>query len=211
VAKHGGTHLFLCEGAEVLPRWREAFRGAVAHAPAAAAGLPEAGQAVLLWFRLRQGEAPAVQLERLDPALRDLPLVVLSDLPDDEEALEAFAAGARGYVNTHATAPILKQVASVVGQGGLWIGTNLMRRLLTATSQLPPVLPDADGWAQRLTGREQQVARAVAGGASNKEVARQLGITERTVKAHVTSIFEKLQVRDRLQLSLVVNGRARPA
>lgn len=211
MAKHGGTHLFLCDGAEVLPRWREAFRGAVADRPAAAAGRPDLGGVDLLWYRLTQGERPSVQLQRLAPPLRELPLVVLSDLPADEEALDAFSAGARGYCNTHSVAPLLKQVASVVLQGGLWIGPSLMSRLLTATSQLPSAQPGGDAWAERLTAREREVARAIASGASNKEVARQLAITERTVKAHVGAIFEKLQVRDRLQLSLVVNGRVRPA
>ncbi|MBK7686047.1 MAG: helix-turn-helix transcriptional regulator [Rhodocyclaceae bacterium] len=57
-----------------------------------------------------------------------------------------------------------------------------------------------------LTAREQQVACAVAGGASNKEVARTLNITERTIKAHVSAIFQKLGARDRLHLSLIMNG-----
>ncbi|MBL8432557.1 MAG: helix-turn-helix transcriptional regulator, partial [Dechloromonas sp.] len=63
-----------------------------------------------------------------------------------------------------------------------------------------------DDWGTLLSGRETQVARLVASGASNKEIADQLAITERTVKAHLTVIFEKLGVRDRLQLSLRING-----
>jgi DNA-binding NarL/FixJ family response regulator len=58
-----------------------------------------------------------------------------------------------------------------------------------------------------LTGREQEVSRAVAKGSSNKEIARQLGITERTVKAHIGSVFQKLNVRDRLHLALIFNGQ----
>ncbi len=58
-----------------------------------------------------------------------------------------------------------------------------------------------------LTGREVEVARAVARGSSNKEIARQLGITERTVKAHIGSVFQKLNARDRLHLALIVNGQ----
>lgn len=58
-----------------------------------------------------------------------------------------------------------------------------------------------------LTRREQEVASAVANGSSNKEIARQLGITERTVKAHTGSVFQKLNARDRLHLALMVNGQ----
>jgi DNA-binding NarL/FixJ family response regulator len=154
----------------------------------------------------------ADQLGRLAPQLRSLPCIVLSDQPNDEEALSAFAAGARGYCNTNAASQVLVQVAAVVLQGGLWIGETLMQRLITATSRLqarPASNSQAEpNWSGKLTDREKEVAATLARGASNKEIARSLGITERTVKAHVGALLEKLQVRDRLQLSLVVNGRA---
>jgi DNA-binding NarL/FixJ family response regulator len=135
---------------------------------------------------------------------------VLSDQPTDEEALAAFAAGARGYCNTHAASLLLIQIAAVVLQGGLWIGESLMQRLVSATSRLQGGIAPAKSvaWSKGLTDREKQVASTLARGASNKEIARALGITERTVKAHVGAILDKLQVRDRLQLSLIVNGRA---
>jgi DNA-binding NarL/FixJ family response regulator len=82
-----------------------------------------------------------------------------------------------------------------------------MQRLLVGTARLPEAAPAPVDWAAPLTERERQVAQAVAAGASNKEIARQLGITERTIKAHTGAIFEKLAVRDRLQLSLLVHGR----
>ena len=87
----------------------------------------------------------------------------------------------------------------------IWVGESLLARLLRATSHaLPASQPDAT-WTQSLTERECQVASAVADGAANKEIARQLGITERTVKAHTGAIFQKLGVRDRLQLSLLIH------
>ena len=61
-----------------------------------------------------------------------------------------------------------------------------------------------DGFDQ-LTEREYQVAMAVGKGLNNKEIASQLGLGERTVKAHLTTTFEKLHVRDRVQLALIVN------
>lgn len=176
----------------------------------------------VVWLRLQPGVAVAEQLAGLPDHLRAAPLVVMSDLPQDEEALSAFGAGARGYCNTHASPDVLLQVAAVVLQGGLWIGESLMRRLLVATSTIagavqPAEPPSAQAqpaqggtWQRSLTGREREVALAVAAGASNKEIARTLGITERTVKAHVGAILEKVGVRDRLQLSLVVHGRVPP-
>ncbi len=202
------VHLFLCPNGRMLPRWSEAFRGGKAGSPLAAKS-GKSGRADVIWLRLEHGLPVSVQIENLAPQFKLVPCVVLSDYPTDEEALAAFAAGARGYCNTHAAAQLLVQIAAVVLQGGLWIGESLMRRLVGATGRLqasvgPP--PEGAAWSKSLTDRERQVARTLASGASNKEIARALGITERTVKAHVGAIFEKLQVRDRLQLSLKVNS-----
>jgi DNA-binding NarL/FixJ family response regulator len=69
---------------------------------------------------------------------------------------------------------------------------------------------DPDGRLERLTRREREIARLIGGGASNKEIAKQLSISDRTVKAHITTIFHKLGFSDRLRLALfVVNDSPR--
>lgn len=207
------VHLFLCSHGRMLPRWSEAFQeGRAGKIDTIRVGA-KFDSVNIVWLRLEQEVSLTMQMERLAPKLRLIPCVVLSDRPTDEEALAAFAAGARGYCNTHASAQMLIQIAAVVLQGGLWIGESLMQRLVSATSRLQALPSTAatekkENWSKILTDREEQVARTLAGGASNKEIARALGITDRTVKAHVGAILEKLQVRDRLQLSLIVNGRA---
>lgn len=196
----------------MLPRWSEAFEAGKAGKIQTARAQSESAKVNVVWLRLEQGVSVAEQMDRLSPGLRFVPCVVLSDRPTDDEALAAFSAGARGYCNTHAAAQVLIQVAAVVLQGGLWIGESLMQRLVGATSRVQlatgfPAPSDRQAWAKGLTDREKEVAVTLATGASNKEIARALGITERTVKAHVGAILEKLHVRDRLQLSLVVNGQ----
>ncbi|MDD5330668.1 MAG: response regulator transcription factor [Sulfuricella sp.] len=197
------THYFISEKGDLLPRWQEAFPGAGGFrlGEAAFAGKPPS----LIWLHLSPARTAADSLAEVRAKLGDAPCIVLSDTPGDEEGLACFAAGARGYCNTHAVPEALRQVADVVLQGGLWIGESLMQRLLQATSRIPPKAP-AQTWGATLTEREREVAQAVACGESNKGVARQLGITERTVKAHVGAILEKLEVPDRLRLSLIVNG-----
>lgn len=197
----------------MLPRWSEAFQAGKAEKLYSARGNAVSSEADLLWLRLERGSSVAVQVQHLASQFRLVPCVVLSDQPNDEEALAAFSAGALGYCNTHATSQFLGQVASVVLQGGLWIGESLMQRLVSATSRVQAgndlaVFSSDERWSSGLTDREKEVASTLANGASNKEIARLLGITERTVKAHVGAVLEKLQVRDRLQLSLVVNRRA---
>jgi DNA-binding NarL/FixJ family response regulator len=202
------THHFFSASGELLSRWREAFPSARAvrlDAPAA-----RLDDAELVWLRLPEAVPVAEAIGRARVTMADeTPIIALSDLPSDDEALRCFAAGAKGYCNTHAVPELLQRIAQVALQGGLWIGESLMQRLLQGTAHLPVPAPadTAADWTALLTEREQQVARAVAGGASNKEIARQLGITERTIKAHTGAIFSKLDVRDRLQLSLLVHGR----
>jgi len=139
----------------------------------------------------------------------DAAVVVLSTDLQDEQGLRALQAGARGYAHLLAVPAVLREVAAVVIHGGLWVGPSLLQRLMRATQaalnrQIPRPAAELD--LSALSVREVQVARAVAAGHSNKEVARQLDITERTVKAHLGAIFEKWGLRDRVQLVLRMNG-----
>lgn len=199
-------HLFWSTSGEMLPRWRQTF--ADAKCLSFDAAFSEDDAPILAWVRLEAGKPVDEQVATARKWLGPVPIVVLSDTPNDQEALAAFAVAARGYCNSHANSKTLLQVADVVQQGGLWIGESLMQRLINVTSKamVPPTQASSE-WEIKLTDREREVARVVAAGASNKEIARQLGITERTVKAHITTILEKLGIRDRLQLALVVHKR----
>jgi two-component system nitrate/nitrite response regulator NarL len=199
-------HLFICAGGAMLPAWREAFAGARA---ITAADLPAApATASVVWLRL-DGGAPLHELvARVHARLGPVPVVVLSDTPADAEALAALSAQARGYCNSHAGADVLRKVASVVSQGGLWIGEALMHRILSVQHliQVPAAAARPD-WRAKLTAREIEVAVLAAAGARYKEIARELLITERTVKAHMGAILDKLDLRDRLQLALLIGER----
>jgi DNA-binding NarL/FixJ family response regulator len=165
----------------------------------------------LVWLLLPAGQQAAATIGRLRKALTGRSLIVLADEPSEDEAMDALSAGAAGYCNGHAAPQVLLQVAAVVENGGVWIGQSLMQRFLAASARLlPEPAAEKNSWRTSLTPREQEVAAALAKGASNKEIARQLDITERTVKAHVGATFEKLGARDRLQLSLIINGIEKP-
>lgn len=199
-------HCFVDRDAQALPSWLEAFPEArVVYRDAVP--VPAEGDRNVIWCRCRPQESLASILGALTIAPSQI-VVVLADEPGDAIIAEACALGASGCCNTYAAPEVLRQVALVVENGGLWIGQSLLQRLVGSTSRALEVRPEARGdtWSALLSERESQVAKLVAGGASNKEIADQLSITERTVKAHLSAVFEKLALRDRLQLSLRING-----
>ncbi|KAK71473.1 helix-turn-helix transcriptional regulator, partial [Bordetella holmesii] len=111
-----------------------------------------------------------------------------------------LGAGHHGYAGPTE----LGQALGVVAQGGMWMGRSLVGRLLR-TARNRAGTP-ADWGHALLTAREDTVARHASAGQSNAQIAEQLGITERTVKAHLSAVFEKVGVADRLQLALLVHG-----
>lgn len=195
--------VFLTHRAEPIPRWIEAFADAVVIHDRDAQGAM-LNRAAIVWLHLT-GDAGAdtARVQAVHALAPDTPIVALSNMPDDEQGLTMLAAGAAGYCSALTLPGILRQVAAVVEQGGLWVGPQLMRRLMSGLATRPPAAAPA---LPTLSQRERQVAEAVARGATNKEIARTMGITERTVKAHLTAAYEKLGVRDRMQLSLLIHG-----
>lgn len=132
-------------------------------------------------------------------------LILASPRPDDAEGLLAIENGFSGYCHAYASPEHLRQVISVVASGELWVGRSLVNRLIRAVDNPHRSAHDTH-WARRLTERESEVARHAANAESNADIAEALGISERTVKAHLSAIFEKLGVADRLQLALRVHG-----
>jgi len=168
----------------------------------------------LVWLHIdHQTSQPGALVASLLKAVPGCSVVVLSNVPHDEEGLAVLEAGAAGYTSAIAVPEVLRQIKTVVENGGVWVGPSLLQRLLVAISSSGGrgVRPQASSKLDQLSPREREVALAVAAGATNKEVARQLDITERTVKAHLSEAFEILKVRDRLQLSILLNGLPVPA
>lgn len=198
------VHICFSQKIKHLIRWREAFPdGHIAESPD---GAPATDPSALLWLHLASPNESNIK-QLLRAAREILPenrIVVISNTPSQQEALEALNYGAAGYCHAQATPRMLRQVATVVSNGGLWVGNELINRLLAATEKIRSANPDHLAFT-RLTPREREVALAVSRGISNKEVARELAISERTVKAHLGAIFEKLGVRDRLQLALLLS------
>lgn len=196
-------HLLIGSEPHALERWKAAFPAGEYASPG---GPAKAADVVWMWLQIDQPALP--QIQRFVAQYQAKPLVVLTNLPVAADAIAALKLGVRAYCNAQAGPATFRQIAQVVEAGGIWLGEDLAQFLLMnlAAPQNPMTRNDQGAWRQALSQREIEVAEAVANGASNKVIARQLGITERTVKAHITTIFQKLGVHDRLQLALKVTG-----
>jgi DNA-binding NarL/FixJ family response regulator len=220
-------HFFLSGPAAALPeRLLEAFAGIkTLNADALLARLPKlSAEQSLVWLSSTDAQWQQA-LRQILQTKPDARVVLLSGVPEPAEGLRALNDGARGYTHAYGVPALLQEVALVIKHGGLWVGPDLLQRLVGSTNaalaaqqavskaQLPAAAAPSTGpnaWSL-LSAREVQVARAVSAGRSNKEVAAKMFISERTVKAHLGAIFEKLGVRDRLQLVLRLSASPEPA
>ncbi|MCK5647376.1 MAG: response regulator transcription factor [Gammaproteobacteria bacterium] len=133
--------------------------------------------------------------------------LVLTNTPNPEQGVRLLNLNIRGYANTYLEHDKLIMALSVIQQGDIWAGASLIEYMLSKTAvaseeeiDVPAV--NTTSVFHLLTTREQQIAQNILMGLQNKVIADELSITERTVKAHLSMIFKKLEVRNRLELTL---------
>ena len=128
-------------------------------------------------------------------------LVLLTYKYDRLEMQTALMLGARAYCHALGTKSLLSSVARVIEAGGMWLPNELLTQTtsnIAANMQTKRVLPSLQG----LTNREKDVLNGILEGLSNKEIAREHGITERTVKEYVGTLLHKFEAKDRISLLL---------
>jgi len=137
-------------------------------------------------------------------------VLLVGGTSDETEVLSVWRAGAKGYCQRDSDPSLLRKAVDMVQNGEVWIGGRLAASLLEeprlVDSQRRSPTGPPSGSLDGLTSRECEVARLVGGGARNKEIASELRITEATVKAHLTAVFRKLALSDRLHLGLLLAG-----
>lgn len=127
-------------------------------------------------------------------ALPDTQVVAVTSIGNDRSIADVLRAGAIGYVRKDADAEALCRAVRAAGEGEVRLTPDMLEKVMQAI-ELPARPAD-------LTERETEVLRLVAHGAANKEIARCLGISEKTVKSHVASILDKLNLVSRTQAAL---------
>ena len=136
-------------------------------------------------------------------------VIVLTPVFIEDEEIALLKAGAKGCCRRGVDPDSLQQVLSVTANGGVWVTRSLLPRLVSelrkyVDAHRKPVEAPANDVLAELTQREREIVRLIVEGASNKEVASSLNISERTVKGHLSNVFQKLGVADRLKLVLFV-------
>ena len=126
-------------------------------------------------------------------------VIVLTAYDTEERVLASLKAGAAGYVLKGAPASEIAQAIRAVAGGGSYLTPRVAARVVAQVN--------APKRSSTLSARERQVLRLVARGRSNKQIARDLAITERTVKFHMTSIFNKLGADNRAQAIAIAAQR----
>lgn len=134
----------------------------------------------------------------------DLPVIVLSSSEDPQDVRRALACGALGYVPKSASPGTLLAALRLVLDGNIYLPPIL----LGETDKQPASGEGGGDASARLTDRQVEVLRSIAKGWSNKEIAREFGLSEKTVKAHITSIFKTLNVVNRTQAASVARRLA---
>ena len=141
----------------------------------------------------------------------EVKVIILTTFEDDETVFEGLKAGARGYLLKDISSEEMAQAVRKVAAGEALIQSRLTRKVLAEFSRMasatdrqasPKTAAVVEALPVPLTERELQVLQALAHGLSNREIADQLVITEGTVKNHVSSLIDKLGVRDRTQAVL---------
>ena len=136
-------------------------------------------------------------MRELRRRLPDTRVIVLTSFAEDERLLPAIQAGAAGYLLKNVAPSELARAVRAAHAGEALLDPVIAARLVDAIAQ-----PAGEAAPERLTAREQEVLALIARGYSNKRIARELGIAEKTVKTHVGHVLAKLGVTDRTQAAV---------
>ena len=170
----------------------------------------EASKAEILLLDLKMPGGDVVQtLLRLKEQSPHTKTLILTAFAEEESILNAAKAGARGYVLKGISSTTLLEAMKTINGGGVWIDKELpyskdFEEIVQVQAKVDQAVTDENDGIKSLTRREIEILKLVAEGLSNEEIANQVFISERTVKTHLTNIFDKLKVNNRFKAALMI-------
>lgn len=141
-------------------------------------------------------------LDAVRRARPDVRLIVIGPAGNEELVMKSIVAGARAYLDLSAGPETVRKAIEVVTEGSIWAPRRLLSRLIDRLIKTPE--PNSAPPKPQLTVRERQVLELILKARSNREIALQLGIEERTVRAHLARLMRKAGVDNRIKLSMSV-------
>ena len=189
-------HMIIRQGLRLILETEDSFRlvGEAADGVEAVKLSGELHPDVVLMDLRMPGMDGITAIERLRVEQPEVAVVILTTFNEDDLMLRGLRAGARGYLLKDTDRQTLFDTLHAAAQGETLLKPEIMSRLL---SQVGKTTQSTSSMGLELSEREREVLRAVARGERSKEIALHLGITERTVKAHLASIYNKLGVDSR--------------
>jgi DNA-binding NarL/FixJ family response regulator len=146
-------------------------------------------------------------LETVRRARPDLRMIVIGPAGDEELVMKSVVAGARAYLDLSASPETVRDAVEIVTQGSIWAPRRVLSKLIDRLLDNPEAGVTAVP-SEKLTERERQVMALIMKARSNREIALQLGIEERTVRAHLARLMRKAGVDNRIKLSMSALGRS---
>lgn len=145
------------------------------------------------------------------PATR---VMVLTAFSEEENVLNAAKSGAKGFISKGTPSTTMVHAIRAVHDGAFWVDKDIpakeaFEEIVGNQSTARRVVPQTDESLQSLTKREIEVLKLVAEGLSNEEIGKKIFISEKTVKTHLTNIFDKLKVNNRFKAALMLMGQNR--
>ena len=160
-------------------------------------------------FNSAEGLRTLEAVKRLRPEIRQ---IVIGPEGDDELVLKTITAGARAYLDSAADPHTVRMAIEIVVSGSIWAPRKLLSCLIDRLLAVPGVTATNALGRMQLTSREREVLDLILQARSNREIAEQLDIEERTVKAHVGRLMRKTGAENRIELLIrAVNLRAAQA
>ena len=163
----------------------------------------------ILLLDVAMPRCPGLQaLRQLSQTSTTARVVLLTASIEKPQVLEALQIGARGVVMKDSATRVLLTAIRAVMAGQCWVGNEMVPDLLEYLRAQAPVTDKKEKARFNLTGREREILATIVAGCTNKEIAQRFSLSEDTVKHHLTSIFDKVGVSNRLELALfAINKR----